>query len=194
MCTICKYNQVKELDRALLAGASLASLHQKYGFSLAALQHHQQHLQQKIARAQKQLQEHLHQGLACKLNIVLELVLQAVRAASAEGNVKMLLQSSREVTRMIQLLLKMDLHLGEDLIYCLLTSNQWNMTDSLLAGSLQALSGNRQALALNLLAPCPEPAAAPAPPAEAVAEPPAAAPKIQREISAKISAKNHATK
>ncbi len=31
-CQVCRHNQVKDIDRALLAGATPAALHQKYGF------------------------------------------------------------------------------------------------------------------------------------------------------------------
>jgi hypothetical protein len=50
-CIVCKHNQIRDIDRALLTGATLTSLSPKYGFSPAALHRHQEHLVQKMARA-----------------------------------------------------------------------------------------------------------------------------------------------
>jgi hypothetical protein len=157
MCIVCRHNQIKDIDRALLTGASLTSLNQKYGFSTSALHCHQEHLMQKMARAQKRFHDGLHQGLFCKLNIVMELVLHVVRGANAGGDFKLFLQASREVTRIISLMHKMAVQLEPEMIYCLMASPQWDLQDSLLPNSFQALSATRQTLAVNLFAPCPEP-------------------------------------
>ena len=53
MCRICKYNQVQDIDRLLLAGAPLTQLSQTYPFSRSELQRHQQHLNDKITLASK---------------------------------------------------------------------------------------------------------------------------------------------
>jgi hypothetical protein len=157
MCIVCKHNQIKEIDCALLTGATLASLSQTYGFSPSALRRHQEHLMQKMARAQKRFHDGLHQGLFCKLNIVLELVLHVVRGANAGGDFKLFLQASREFTRLISLMHKMAVQLEPEMIYCLMASPQWDLQDSLLPNSFQALSGTRQTLKVNLYAPCPDP-------------------------------------
>ena len=157
MCIVCRHNQIKDIDRALLTGATLTSLNQKYGFSTSALHRHQEHLMQKMGRAQKRFHDGLHQGLFCKLNIVMELVLHVVRGANAGGDFKLFLQASREVTRIISLMHKMAVQLEPEMIYCLMASPQWDLQDSLLPNSFQALSDTRQTLAVNLFAPCPEP-------------------------------------
>jgi hypothetical protein len=157
MCIVCKHNQVKDLDRALLTGASLTSLSKKYGFSTSDLDRHHQHLVHKMAQAQKRFHDGLHQGLFCKLNIVMEMVLGVVRGARAGEDFKLFLQASRELTRLISLMIKMDVHLEPEMIYCLMASPQWDLQDSLLPNSFQALSQTRQTLAVNLFAPCPDP-------------------------------------
>jgi hypothetical protein len=157
MCIVCRHNQIKDIDRALLTGTTLTSLNQKYGFSTSALHRHQEHLMQKMARAQKRFHDGLHQGLYCKLNIVMELVLHVVRGANAGGDFKLFLQASREVTRIISLMHKMAVQLEPEMIYCLMASPQWDLQDSLLPNSFQALSATRQTLAVNLFAHCPEP-------------------------------------
>ena len=157
MCIVCRHNQIKDIDRALLTGATLSSLNQKYGFSTSALHRHQEHLMQKMGRAQKRFHDGLHQGLFCKLNIVMELVLHVVRGANAGGDFKLFLQASRELTRIISLMHKMAVQLEPEMIYCLMASPQWELQDSLLPNSFQALSKTRQTLAVNLFAPCPEP-------------------------------------
>ena len=158
MCIVCKHNQVKDIDRALLTGASLTSLSKKYGFSTSDLDRHHQHLVHKMAQAQKRFHDGLHQGLFCKLNIVMEMVLGVVRGAKAGEDFKLFLQASRELTRLISLMIKMDVHLEPEMIYCLMASPQWDLQDSLLPNSFQALSQTRQTLAVNLFAPCPDPA------------------------------------
>ena len=110
-----------------------------------------------MAQAQKRFHAGLHQGLFCKLNIVMEMVLGVVRGARAGEDFKLFLQASRELTRVISLMLKMDVHLEPEMIYCLMASPQWDLQDSLLPNSFQALSQTRQTLAVNLFAPCPDP-------------------------------------
>ena len=92
------HNQIKIIDRLLLAGAAPAAVGAKYGFSTAAVQPHQEHLARKMALAEQRFHPGLHQGLLCKLNIVFELVLGVVRAAQAGGDFKLFLQATREVT------------------------------------------------------------------------------------------------
>ena len=157
-CFVCKHNQVKDIDRALLSGVSLSHLSQTYGFSTQALLAHQEQLRQKMARADKRFHDGLRQGLFCKLNIVLEMVLGVVRGARAGEDFKLFLQASREFTRIVSLMLKMDVHLEPEMIYCLMASPQWDLQDSLLPNSFQALAQTRQTLKVNLYAPCPEPA------------------------------------
>ncbi len=163
MCTVCKYNQIKDIDRALLTGATLTSLSQKYGFSTSALQRHQDHLMKKMAQAQLGFHDGLRQGLFCKLNLVMEMVLGVVRGAKAGEDFKLFLQASREVTRIISLMIKMDVQLGPEMIYCLMSSPQWDLQDSLLPNAFQTLSDTRQTLKVNLFASCPEPEPEPDP-------------------------------
>jgi hypothetical protein len=157
-CNVCQHNQVKDIDRALLSGVTLTSLSQTYGFSTQALRCHQEQLRQKMALADKRFHDGLRQGLYLKLNLVMEMVLGVVRGARAGEDFKLFLQASREFTRIVNLMLKMDVHLEPELIYCLMASPQWDLQDSLLPNSFQALAQTRQTLKVNLYAPCPEPA------------------------------------
>jgi hypothetical protein len=163
MCIVCKHNQIKDIDRALLTGASLASLHTRYSFSIPDLQYHQKHLQNKMAAAMDRFHHSLRQGLFCKLNIVMELVLSVVRGARAGEDFKLFLQASREFTRIISLMNKMEVHLEPEIIYCLMASPQWDLQDNLLPNAFQALTETRQTLKVNLFAACPEPEPEPIP-------------------------------
>ena len=112
-CTVCKYNQVKTIDRALLTGVSLTSLKLNGPASACPdLQVHQKHLMQKMAQAQTRFHDSLRQGLFCKLNLVMEMVLGVVRGARAGEDFKLFLQASREFTRIISLMHKMAVPLG----------------------------------------------------------------------------------
>jgi hypothetical protein len=122
MCTICNYNQKQDVDRALLAGATPTSLNKKYRFSIPDLQHHQKHLRQRMAQAEKRFHDGLRQGLFIKLTIVMEMVLSVVRGAKAGEDFKLFFQASREFTRIVYLMHKMDVHLEPEFIYCLLAS------------------------------------------------------------------------
>jgi hypothetical protein len=163
MCNVCRHNQTQTIDRLLLAGASPAAVGAKYGFSPAALQRHQEHLAQKMAQAEKRFHASLHQGLLCKLNIVLELVLGVVHSAQAGGDFKLCLQATREVNRITKLMLKMDVRLDPEMIYCLVASPQWDLQDSLLPDAFTSLVQTRETLKTNLFAPCPEPDPDPVP-------------------------------
>jgi hypothetical protein len=157
MCIVCQYNQVKDIDRALLAGVSPATLSQRCSFSKSDLQRHQEHLQQKMALASKRFHETLHQGLFLKLNTVMEMVLFVVRGAKIGGDFKLMLQASREFTRIIGLMHKLAVPLDPELLYCLMASPQWDLQDNLLPAAFQALADTRQSLKVNLFAPCPDP-------------------------------------
>jgi hypothetical protein len=164
MCTVCKYNQVKDIDRALLAGATPASLTKKYRFSLPDLQHHQKHLVQKMAQADQRFHDNLHQFLFCKLTLVMEMVLGVVQGAKGGGDFKLFLQASREFTRIISLMHKMNVRLEPEFIYCLMATPQWDLQEEgLLPAAFQALSKTRQTLKVNLYAHCPDPEPEPEP-------------------------------
>jgi hypothetical protein len=159
-CKICKYNQVKDLDRLLLAGVTPAALSRKYRFSIAELEAHCEHLHQKMALAQKRFQVSLSQGLYCKLNTVMEMVLSVVRGAKQGQDARLLLQASREFTKIINLMHKMTakLEFDPEFLYCLTASPEWDLQeDALLPYGFQALSRTRQTLKVNLFEPCPEP-------------------------------------
>ena len=159
-CKICLYNQVKDIDRLLLAGATPASLSQKYNFGVTELERHREHLLQKMTLARQRFQVSLHQGLFCKLNMVMEMVLAVVRGAKASQDAKLLLQAGREFTRIINLMHKMaaQLEFDPEFLYCLMASDQWDLQeDALLPYAFQALSRTRQTLKVNLFEPCPEP-------------------------------------
>jgi hypothetical protein len=165
-CPVCNLNQTREINRALLTGATLTSLKQKYGLSLSALQRHKDNLIQKMCRAEERLQASLRQGFFCKLNTLLDLAMQNAFTANADGNSRLFLRAGSLASRLINQMQKLDFALEPEMVYCLLASPTWNMTDSLLPGAFQALSDTRQTLATDLLAPCadqdPEPASDPA--------------------------------
>jgi hypothetical protein len=161
-CTVCQHNQIKEIDRALLTGATLTSLNQKFGLSTSALHRHKDHLHKKMSRAEAGLEVSLRQGFFFKLNTILDQAMQTALTASTEGNSRLFLRAGSLASRLINQMHKLDFALEPEMIYCLLASPTWNMTDSLLPGAFQALSDTRQTLATDLLAPCadldPEPA------------------------------------
>jgi hypothetical protein len=156
-CTVCNLNQTKEIDRALLTGVTLTSLSRKYGLSISALHRHKDHLHKKMHRAETRLQASLHQGFFFKLNTLLDLAMQTALTASADGNSRLFLQAGSLGSRIINQMTKMDVQLEPEMVYCLMASPKWNMTDSLLPGAFQALSDTRQTLATDLLAPCADP-------------------------------------
>ena len=167
MCHICNYNQVKDIDRALLAGITPASLSKQYkSFSTSMLERHQEHLNKKIALAQKRFHNSLHQGLFCKLNTVMEMVLQVIRKTKTAEDPKVFLQASREFTRIVTLMDKMaaKIEFDPEFVYCLMDNMQWDLQeDALVPYAFQALSLTRQNMKLNLFAPCPEPEPEPEP-------------------------------
>jgi hypothetical protein len=163
-CKVCQYNQVKEVDRALLAGVSPTALSKKYSFSAAVLKRHHEHLMQKMSQAGERFNDNLHQFLFCKLTLVMEMVFGVVRGAKAGEDFKLFLQASREFTRIISLMHKMNVRLEPEFIYCLMATPQWDLQeDGLLPAAFQALSKTRQTLKVNLYAHCPDPEPEPEP-------------------------------
>ncbi len=166
MCNICKYNQRQDVDRALLSGASLATLSRRYGFPVPELERHQVHLQQKMALMAKRYHAYLHQGLLCKLNTVMEMTLSVIRKTRNDPDPKLFLQAGREYTRMLALMHKITDRLSPDpeFVYCLMASRQWDQQeDALLPYAFQALNQTRQSMQLHLFEPCPEPQPEPVP-------------------------------
>jgi hypothetical protein len=164
--SVCQHNQIKTIDRALLAGAELANLSRTYGLELSALRRHQERLQRKMAQAGQRFQVNLHQGLFIKLSQVMEMVFSVVRGARTGGDYKFFLQASREFTRVSNLMHKMaaKLQLDPEFIYCLLASPQWDLQEeALLPSPIQALADNRQSLKTGLFAPCPDAPSEPEP-------------------------------
>jgi len=160
MCRICNYNQVKDIDRALLSGVSAAALSRRYKFTASELQRHQDHLNQKMDLAAGRFHANLHQMLFCKLNIVMEMTLTVIRKTRHNEDPKLFFQAGREFTRIVNLMHKMAdrLPLDPEFIYCLMASPQWDeQEDALLPYAFPAMSETRQSLKLNLFAPCPEP-------------------------------------
>jgi hypothetical protein len=159
MCRICQYNQIKDVDRALLAGISLATLSQRYSFTVPELEHHQAHLHRKMALAAERFHAYLHQGLLCKLNIVMEMTLTVIRKTKNDPDPKLFLQAGREFTRMVSLMHKIAdrLPLDPEFLYCLTASQQWDQQeDALLPYAFPALNETRQSMQLHLFTPCPE--------------------------------------
>ena len=160
-CKICNYDQVKDIDRLLLAGATPAFVNQRYrSFTIAELERHAGHLQQKMALAGERFRVNLHLGLFCKLNTVMEMTLGVVRSAGNGRDNKLFLQAGRELTRIINLMDKMaaKLEFDPEFLYLLMASPQWDVQeDALLPAAFQAFSGTRHTLKVNLFAPCPEP-------------------------------------
>ena len=159
-CKICNYNQVKDIDRALLSGVSPASLSRNYSFTKSELEHHQKHLQKKMALTQQRFQAHLNLGLFCKLTTVMEMVFWTVRQAKQGEDFKLFLAAGREFSRLVSLMDKMaaKLQFDPEFLYCLMASPEWDLQeDALLPHAFQALSKSRQTMKLNLYAPCPEP-------------------------------------
>jgi hypothetical protein len=162
-CIVCTYNQVKEVDRALLSDISPHALSKKYSFSASVPERHHQHLMQKMALTSERFHDHLHQVLFLKLNQVMEMVQGVVQGAKAGGDFKLMLQASREFTRLISLMHKMNVRLDPEFIYCLMATPQWDLQEAgLLPAAFQALAKTRQTLKLNLYAHCPEPEPEPA--------------------------------
>jgi hypothetical protein len=164
-CTICNHPKRPEIDQALIAGSStLTALGQEYGLSTSALHRHKAHLQAKVNRAKDQLQDNLRQGCIFWLSQALEMTMQTAKAAQAEGDGKIVLQAVSQVTRLIKIILKQDLHLDDRVIYAILASPEWSTQAGLLPEDPRIMAMSRQYLAETLSSPCPEtPDSAPSP-------------------------------
>jgi hypothetical protein len=164
-CPVCKYNMVRDIDRALLGGITPAALSRQYPFTPADLSRHQEHLQRKMHLASSRLQHNLQLMLFCKLNTVMEITLAVVHKTKAGEDPKVFLQAGREFTRIISLMDKMaaKLELDPEFIYHLMASHQWDLQEgALLPQAFPAIFATRQTMKQHLFSTCPEPDAAPA--------------------------------
>jgi hypothetical protein len=157
-CTICHHPQRQAIDQALLAeNATLAALSQQYGPSLSSLFRHKKHLEEKMVRTRQRLKDSQAQGCLFKLNAFLDHVQRAVRTAEADGNVDQVLKGSQVGSRIIHQISQMEVPLELDTVYRLISSPQWTSQDSLLPTDPGIITGIHQALADHAFFPCPEP-------------------------------------
>ena len=159
-CTVCQHNQIQDIDRALLTGATLASLSHLYGFSVSALQRHKQHLLEKMARAKTRFTRF------CTWATILSSIPSwkwPCRSSGSPAPSEDATPGQPGIHLPHQPHHQMEVQLEPELIYCLMASPQWDLQDNLLPNAFQALSDTRQTLKVNLFAPCPEPEPEPDP-------------------------------
>ena len=158
-CTVCNHPQRQAIDLALLdRTATLAQLSRQHHLSQSALHRHKQHLLKKMASTQNRFQNSLREGCLVILYSFLERMMSITQTAAAAGNARQVLQAVRQGVGIVKFMHKLDLNFDPDTVYRLLDSPQWADQGSLLPTDLKFSAGSRQALADNLLAPCPEPA------------------------------------
>jgi len=156
-CTVCQHPQRQDIDQALMSGGTtLAALSQQHNLSTSALHRHQAHLQAKVGRAKAKLLEHLQQGCIFWLSQALEMTMQTAQAAQADGNGKVVLRAISQGTRLVNIILKNDFPLDDNLVFEVLASPQWATQASLLPNDPQILTAGRQALTGELSSPCPD--------------------------------------
>ena len=157
MCLICKYNQVKTIDRALLTGVSLTSLNKQYRLQPIGLAIPPKALDAKNGSGPNPVSRQPAPGLILQTQPRHGNGPRCRPGRQGRRGFQLFLQASREFTRIIGLMHKMAVPLDQELLYCLMSSPQWDLQDNLLPDAFQALSATRQTLKVNLFAPCPEP-------------------------------------
>jgi hypothetical protein len=157
-CTVCNHSQRQAIDLALLNRTALAELSRQHQLSTSALHRHKQHLLQKMAHAENRFQNTLREGCLVILYSFLESMIRITQTAAAAGNLRQVLQASRQGVGIIKFMHKLDLTLDPETVYRLLESPQSIDQGCLLPTDLQFTADSRQALADSLFASCPEPA------------------------------------
>jgi hypothetical protein len=156
-CTVCQHPQRREIDQALVAGsATLDALSKEHGLSTSALHRHKAHLQANMHQARERLQNNLLQSCYFWLSQALEMVMATAGAAQAEGNYRLLLQAVAQGTRLINLMLKQDLPLEDQVVHAMLTSPQWAGQAGLFPDDPKLLALGRESLGGIFSAPCPD--------------------------------------
>ena len=156
-CTVCRHPKRQEIDQALAAGsAPLTALSQEHGLSTSSLHRHKAHLQVKMKQARKRLQNNLFQSFYFWLAKALEMTMETAEAAKAEKNFKLLLQSISQGTRLINIMLKQDFPLEDQMVYAILTSPQWSSRSGLLLHDPNIMAKIQESLPGIFSAPCPE--------------------------------------
>jgi len=119
MCIVCRHNQTKDIDRALLAGATLSSSAGSTASTPRPCNAIRSTCPEKWPRPKNASTTACTR--VCSANLILSWNWSSVSSGRQGGeDFKLFLQASREVTRLISLMHKMQVHLEPELIYCLM--------------------------------------------------------------------------
>jgi hypothetical protein len=157
-CQTCSHPQRQAIDLALLTGNhTFEALSKIYHLSISSLFRHKNHLVEKMHQASQRLRDSQQQGSLFKLNAILDHVQRAIQTAEAEGNVDQVLKGSQVGSRLIRQIGQMEVPLGLDTVYRLISSPQWGTQDSILPTDPNIITGIHQSLAEAALFPCSDP-------------------------------------
>lgn len=101
-CRCCKHPRRKELDRELAAGESKRTVATRYGLTESSVQRHREHVVKAVARVEVQRAA----SIAEEIHRLYEWAQRIGTQAEAEGDLRAVNGSIREMTRILELIQK----------------------------------------------------------------------------------------
>lgn len=155
-CTVCHHPERAHLERALLAGASLASLAADYGLSTSALSRHHHHLQERLQEVIPLIEQQRHQEWLAQLALLLKLVVQAGEAFAAASKHDMVLKSAREAATLVKVMRTLKGRPSPLAAFHLLLSPFYVWDGALVSSTHEVYTAERRSLAENFFYCCPD--------------------------------------
>lgn len=112
-CTVCRHDQVAEIDQLLVSGTSLRNIARRFGTSATALHRHRKHLASQVVKAKEAKQAADADTL---LDRVKQLLSDAQRITAQAEQAKQLdiaLRGIREVREVLELLARVSSELAD---------------------------------------------------------------------------------
>ena len=155
-CTVCQHPQRQDIERALLAGASLSSLAQKHHLSTSALSRHHQHLKDRLQEVIPLLQQQRQQEWLASLALLLKLVVQAGEVFAVIHRHDLVLKSAREAATLIKVMRPLNGSPSPLAAFHLLHSPHYVWDGTLVTSSPEVYAAERRSLADNFFTSCPD--------------------------------------
>ena len=125
VCTICTHSEREEIDAALIEGAALRNIAQRFGTSPTALHRHKDHLPQHLAKASEAAEVAQADGLLDKLQSLNSETMLILREAREGDDNELALKAIARAEKQLELQAKLLGELNEGTTVNILVAPEW---------------------------------------------------------------------
>ena len=125
VCTVCSHSEREEIDAALIEGAALRNIAQRFGTSPTALHRHKDHIPQHLAKATDAAEVAQADSLLDKLQRLSAETLAILTEARLEGENSLALQAIARAEKQLELQAKLLGELNEGVNVNVLIAPEW---------------------------------------------------------------------